>query len=202
MIELLVVITVLGLLFILVAVNAPPQLKKARDAHRKADLQLIKVALYDYYFDYDCFPQELPKCGEDFGLEGEPYLKNFPCDPKGIGYGYEVEDEECSQWFKILTNLENIQDSGIDKVGCRNGCGPECKYNYGLASTNIRVNKDCVLYYACAPGSGAEGGCVEFEDPLISQCPQVFENDSACGGVDCSAKANKCHDSRGKRIPD
>lgn len=196
--ELLVVIAVLVLLAIFITLNIPPQIAKARDARRKVDLEKIKTALYDYYFDADCFPKELPGCEEDFGSSSMVYLNNFPCDPKGINYAYEVEDGECSQWFKILTNLENTQDLGIDKVGCRGGCGPECRYNYGLASTNIRVNKDCVAYYACAPG----GECTEFEDPFISDCPQIFENDFSCGEVDCGAKENWCHDSRGKKTPE
>ena len=57
MIELLIVIVLLGLLIITVALVLPIQLKKARDARRKADLDRIRIALYDYYFDNDCFPK-------------------------------------------------------------------------------------------------------------------------------------------------
>jgi hypothetical protein len=95
--------------------------------------------------------------------------------------------------------LENTQDPDIDKVGCRNyGCGPECQYNYGLASTNIMVNMGCTPYYACAPG----GECADFEDPLISGCPEIFPEDPDCGGVNCNKKEYRCHDSRGKKVPE
>jgi len=160
-------------------------------------LQEIKIALYDYYFDANCFPETLPNCGENFASNGTIHLANFPCDPNNNRYGYQVAEENCNQWFKILANLENDRDSAIDKTGCRNGCGPECEYNYGLASTNILVNKDCVTYYACAPN----GTCTEFEDPFISQCPRVFENDPGCANS-CEEKENRCHDERGKKIPE
>jgi len=195
--ELLLAIGLFSVLVIFISIIAPTQLKKARDADRKADLEKIKIALYDYFFDKDCFPQDLPHCQEDLKLENHIYLNNFPCDAKGISYAYQVEETGCGQWFKVLTNLENLQDSGIDKVGCRSGCGPECKYNYGLSSSNIRLNDGCIAYYACSPS----GYCVEYENPTLSRCPRIFENDSSCQGT-CRQKENRCHDERGKRVPD
>lgn len=195
--ELLIIITLLGVLAFFVSIIVPNQIKKARDARRKADLEKIKIVLYDYFFDNDCFPKALPNCQEDLKSDDKVYLNNFSCDPKGVNYAYQVEGASCSQWFKILTNLENLQDSGIDKVGCRSGCGPGCKYNYGLSSTNIRLNDGCIAYYACTPS----GSCVEFEDPVASRCPRVFENDSTCQNT-CSEKGNRCHDERGKKVPE
>lgn len=197
LIELLIVIALLGFLFLFSALIAPATIRKARDAKRKTDLERIKTALYDYYFDTNCFPKTLPNCGEDFSSDSMVHLGNFPCDPKGNIYGYQVEESECSGWFKALTNLENTLDPSINEVGCRHGCGPYCEYNYGVASTNIRVNKDCVAYYACTPGSK----CAEFEDPFISQCPQIFENDPTCANA-CDKRENRCHDDRGKKVPE
>lgn len=143
-VEILVIMSVVSVLASFVFVVTPAHIKKGRDARRKTDLEKIKTALYDYYFDADCFPKELPECGEELKVDDKVYLGNFPCDPTGSHYGYQVEDKECSQWFKILTNLEDTRDLGIVKVGCQYGCGPpECNYNYGLASTNIQVNEGC-----------------------------------------------------------
>lgn len=200
-IELLIFITILALLFLVSALFAPTYLKKARDAKRKADLEKIKVTLYDYYFDENCFPKTLPGCNEGLSVDGTVYFNNFPCDPKGNGYGYQVEEEDCSQWFKILANLENIQDTDIDKVGCRHGCGLQCEYNYGLSSTNIRLNSGCVVYYACSPSRQ----CIEYEDPWKSDCPKVFENDPTCNDNICEGGTKKdilCHDESGKHIPE
>ncbi len=186
LVELLVVITLLGLVVFFSTMFSSKYVVRARDAKRKADLEEIKVLMYDHYFDHEGFPEDLPGCGE------------VPCERDGSSYGYQVESSEDRQWFKVFTNLENIDDRLIDEVGCRGGCGDECKYNYGVASTNVRVNSGCVSYYVCARG----GECTEFEDPDISRCPVVVENDLNCGGVDCSESDNQCHDNRGKRISD
>lgn len=198
LIELLIVISVAALLVILSSLMLPTLLKKARDARRKADLEIIFVALNNYYSDKNCFPGTLPDCGQDFGPNDSPYLKDFPCGPKGESYAYQVDEEDCHQWFKVLTKLEYLADSGIGKVGCQNGCGPGCQYNYGLSSTNIRLNQGCITYYACAPG----GECQPFEDPARSECPRFFENDPTCGGANnCEQRESRCHDASGKNVP-
>jgi len=196
--ELLLVVTILGLIAIFILIIAPTQISKARDARRKVDLEKIKVSLYDYYFDKECFPQELPACDQSLKLGDVIYLEKFPCDLKNDNYVYQIEESECPQWFKILTNLENNQDASIIKVGCQDGCGPECQYNYGLASSNIHLYDQCRIniYYACSPG----GRCIEYENPTISDCPQVFNNDSSCQNI-CSDKDNRCDNEKGKRVP-
>ena len=198
LVELLIVIFVLALLTTFSSLIIPTSLKKARDARRKADLEKIFVALNDYHSDKNCFPDTLPDCGQNLGPDNSPYLKNFPCSPKGESYAYQTDEERCHQWFKILTKLEYLADFGINKVGCQNGCGPECQYNYGLSSTNIRLNQGCVIYYACLP----DGSCAAFEDPEKSRCPRSFENDPTCGGEgSCELKDNRCHDASGKKVP-
>lgn len=200
-IELLIVIAIIGLLTTFVAFVAPTQLRKARDARRKADLQKIKIAFYDYFFDTDCFPEELPGCGEDFGSSGQSYLKDFPCDLNDEPYVYAITKKgggKCSQWFQLFTNLENTPDSIIDKIHCRQGCGPDkndCNYNYGVASTNVQIYQSCSFAYVCSPG----GACESFEDPWRSNCPITF-GDGACEGL-CDDPANRCENSSGKQIP-
>lgn len=167
-IEILVMMSVVSILASFVFVVTPAHIKKGRDARRKADLEKIKTALYDYCFDADCFPKELPGCREELKADDKVYLGNFPCDPGGSRYGYQVEDRECSQWFKILTNLEDTKDPGIVKVGCQYGCGPECNYNYGLASANIQLNEGCP-----AGEEPPEEGCfiatAVYGTPLVSE---------------------------------
>jgi len=203
LIELLVVIALLGLLVLVAAFAAPSQLKKARDARRKADLDRVKVALYDYYFDHDCFPEELPGCGENFGVEGEPYLNNFPCDFNGQPYVYVTRKGggECKQWFRIFTNLENKADPVIDKIHCRTGCGPsktKCLYNYGVASTNTQIYRNCSDSWVCNPG----GECERFEDPWMSGCPAQYGTEEACeAGCDKHDPATHCQNASGKQKP-
>lgn len=204
LIELLVVFGLIAALTIAAFVVVPTQLKKARDARRKSDLDRIKIVLYDYYFDNDCFPQELPECGENFGANGEVYLNDLPCDPSGEPYVYARTKKgggKCSQWFRLFTNLEVTTDPIIEKIHCRQGCGPDknnCFYNYGVASTNTQVYRNCSYAYVCNPG----GNCESFEDPWKSGCPVIY-SDSNCGG-ECSKDRidNRCKNDSGKQIPE
>jgi hypothetical protein len=208
LIELLVASGVLVLLIGVVSfIAVPTQIGKAEDARRKADLDRIKVALYDYYFDNDCFPEEdeIPGCNQNFGTNGEVYLRSFPCDPSGSPYRYVVRKGggKCKQWFRVFTNLEVISDSAIDKIHCRTGCGPdgddpdnqECDYNYGVSSTNTQVYRNCSDAYVCAPG----GSCEKFEDPWMSGCPAIFSTKAECEAV-CD-KDNDCDNASGKTVP-
>lgn len=212
LIEMLIVLVILSLLMTGFMMVISTQLKKARDGRRKVDLELIKTVLYEYSFDNGCFPQNLPSCGQSLGSGENIYLKNFPCDPKNGMYFYQTEEVDCPGWFKVFAQLENTKDSGIDKVGCLNGCGPDCEYNYGVKSTNVLLGENCPIIvptaapsmtisptvppriFACTPS----GNCLEFIDPVLSRCPITFENDPTCLNL-CKIKDNRCHDERGKK---
>lgn len=197
LIEILVVFVIVSILVLASFLAAGAQLKKARDSKRKSDLEKIKTALYNYYLDTDCFPQEIPQCGQSLALNDMVYLSNFPCDWKNKSYVYQTANTECNKWFKLFTLLENTDDPSIVKVGCQYGCGPECKYNYGVSSTNVSLNEGCVKYYACTPS----GNCEVFEDPQKSRCPIIFINDPTCQNL-CNLRKNRCHDESGKRVPE
>lgn len=201
LIELLITITLLGLMVFSVIGGGARYRTLAQDSRRKADLERLKTALYDYYFDVGCFPETIPSCGQPLAGSGDQaYLGTIPCDPKkNDDYRYEVGGEEsCRSWFKVLTNLNNAKDPSIDEVHCRTGCGESCDYNYGLSSTNTTVQSGCVKYFVCSPG----GACEDYEDPAKSKCPVVFENDPVCGGVDCGDSDNRCKNASGKKVPD
>ncbi len=198
-IELLITIAVAIVLMLVAVVVVPSQLEKARDARRKADFQKIKTALYDYFFDGNCFPQELPECGERLASNGMTYLNDFPCDPNGEPYVYVITKKgagKCSQWFRLFTNLEVESDPIIARIRCSQGCGPDCVYNYGIASTNTHVYQDCYLTYVCNPG----GICQSFDNPWISECPIIFENDETCSDQ-CDNPDNRCANDSGKNVP-
>jgi type II secretory pathway pseudopilin PulG len=194
LIEILITLVVFAAISASSYLTAKTLFQKARDSKRKADLEKIKLALYDYFFDTNCFPESLPNCGEKLTQNNHTYLDNFPCDYQEIPFVYQTENEDCRRWFKVFTNLENTKDPAIDKLGCRLGCGPNCAYNYGLGSSNILIREGCVVTYACTPS----GNCAEFEDPQASQCPKIYENNPSCNGG-CSTRANRCHDERGKK---
>jgi len=214
LIEILIAITVVALLTLTSIIAVPQQLKKGRDARRKADLDRVKTALYDYYFDHDCFPEPpLPDCGQPFGGNGTLYLDGFPCDPNGQAYEYQVTKiggGKCSQWFRLFGNLEVVSDPIITKIHCDMGCGPQekggvaertnCTYNYGVASTNTQIYHNCGHRFVCAPGGGPSGSCQLYEDPWVSGCPVVFDV-SDCSGA-CGNPDNRCENASGKSTPE
>jgi len=136
MIEALVVTAAIGILGVLVIFAAKIQIAKGRDARRKSDLAKIQKALEDYMNDNGCYPDSL-SCGVDF----KPYFSAIPCDPINNSYfnyfySYD-EDESCKSWYKIYTRLEYTKDPIIEKVGCKDGCGPSGNYNYWVSSPNM-----------------------------------------------------------------
>jgi type II secretory pathway pseudopilin PulG len=211
LVETLVVLGLVSALIIFSAVAVPVQIQKARDAVRKDNLDRVKKAAEEYYQDTNCYPIALPVCGNDIVLGDLKLLDNIPCDPKTrLSYVYVPETTACPSWFQIYGNLEYITDKIIDRVGCRNGCGPDCQFNYGVSSTNQKLNPYCEAslpvvptaepeseklpdQYVCAPG----GACEIFVNPQDSGCPDIYLDDPTCQNQ-CSEKEKRCHDSRGK----
>ena len=136
LIELLIVVTIVGMLSLLALYAFHLQVLKGRDAKRKADLAKLQTTLEDYLNDNDCYPTSL-ECNQDF----LPYLSAVPCDPvnsRANIYYYSVSQEgTCKRWYKIFTTLENKKDPIIEKIGCTpSTCGP---FNYLVASANVEL---------------------------------------------------------------
>ena len=217
LVELLIVISVFSLLFVLIWMFIPIQVAKARDAVRKVDIDKLTKYIEDYYTDTNCYPVSIPLCGNSFTLNDRTYISDIPCDPiTKNSYVYVSEISDCPRWFQLYGNLEYTEDKIIDDLGCRNGCGPDCQFNYGASSTNVRLNYLCKeslevepskspelspiitppaahLMYACAPG----GSCEIFAQPEESGCPDVYLDDPTCQDQ-CGDHINRCHDARGK----
>jgi len=136
MIEALIVVATIGILGVIAIFAARLQIAKGRDGRRKADLSKIQKALEDYMNDNGCYPDSL-SCGVDF----KPYLSSIPCDPINnayFNYFYSYDgNESCKSWYKIYARLEYTKDPIIEKVGCKDGCGPLNNYNYWVSSPNM-----------------------------------------------------------------
>jgi type II secretory pathway pseudopilin PulG len=221
LIDVLITITLISMLSLGTFLGINRQVVKAKDASMKADLHAMSVSLHEIYDDQNCFPKELPACGEPLEVNEKVYIPSIPCDVKGNPYLYEVENAECSTWFKLLVNLGNTKDPGIDTLHCREGCGSLCAHNYGVSSSNVPLNDGCPLptptaaptatptstpiptptptpgpkLYACGPPN--VGRCIEYEDPFESGCPVVFANDPTCQN-NCKKKEYQCKNEKGK----
>lgn len=113
---------------------------QARDYHRKKDLKDLEVVMEYYYDAASAYPASIPSCGKPLLYNDRVILDSFPCDPEtNQPYMYLTDSLTNYQWYKIYTNLERKADLSIGLIGCSTGCGPECSYNFGVASSNISV---------------------------------------------------------------
>lgn len=219
LVEILTVLTVISGLTIFSITAIPKQLMKARDSVRKSNIRRVVTAIEEIYQDTNCYPDSIPLCTNPLKQGNSTIIDKIPCDPKTKNsYVYVPETSSCPKWFQLYGILENSSDSIIDRVGCRNGCGPKCQFNFGIASTNQTLDPYCkevstttspvstpgpslapsepeqpVNQYACSPG----GDCEIYINPEISGCPDIYINDPTCQEK-CSDKIFRCHDARGK----
>lgn len=123
LIEIIIVLAIIGILLLVTSqIYVSSQLKKARDTTRKLDFKTIANNFEEYYEAQGCYPQSLPTCHGQLTLGNLKFISNMPCDPLlKNAYVYETDGTACSQWFRLYTNLENIQDKIIDDIGCRGG---------------------------------------------------------------------------------
>jgi len=129
-IELLITITIIGVLATLTIVFLRPQILKARDAKRKSNINEIQTALEEYLTDNGCYPATgAVTCTPGNYLA--PYLRKIQCDPEGGSYEYTSETTSCPSWYRIFAILENIKDPSVSP-----GIGPGGMYNYSAGSTN------------------------------------------------------------------
>lgn len=190
LIEVLIVVAILSILVLAGMRNVVPQLSKARDGRRKADLDVIKVAMEEYFNDNGCYPPAcaLSSCQEEL----EPYLKRgVPKDPSGDRpYAYVAHPQYDSvlcadrdEGFQVFAALEKIDDSDVAALGCVGGCpglseevlesveapGEPDEYVYGV-SEGVPV------------GTGAASGCDQ-------ACPGANQWCIQPNGVDCNSES-------------
>ena|GEM_PF-1458816 len=171
-IELLIVVSILSLLIIGGLRGYFINLSKARDATRKSDLNMIKVAFTDYLGDYGCFPDLdiLENCGGD---ELAPYLDEIPCDPSTFEpYQVDVDpDTICPRHYRVLTVLERDNDPVIAELHCdgEDGCGGEGleEFNYGVAD-GVPVGD---IDYVGGDEDGGEDGLSPSATPVPTSVP-------------------------------
>lgn len=84
--ELLVMISIVGILLGLAMTSFSGAQKRARDARRKEDLQAVQKALEQYYaLSGGNYPPSCFSSGSTISYEGTVLLQSFPTDPKNSG---------------------------------------------------------------------------------------------------------------------
>lgn len=104
LVELLVVISIIGILATVIGINYSTAKKATRDAKRKTDLENVAAAFEMYYSEN----KEYPVCGYDSAttiLNNEGYLTTVPEDPTNDS-AYTYECKSGDGWFGLYTRLE------------------------------------------------------------------------------------------------
>jgi prepilin-type N-terminal cleavage/methylation domain-containing protein len=123
LVELLLVVLILGILVSLSLVIMNPDRLKARirDSQRKKDLEVISLALEQYYADHNAYPNT-NMAGLITVLAGsatEPtYIKNPPTDPKPT-YGYCYAAHQLNQQNYVLCSVletDTIDHDSVDEL--------------------------------------------------------------------------------------
>ncbi len=136
----MVIITIIGVVAPGAYFGATSYFSQAHDLQRKKDLKNLELVMEYYYDAASAYPSTIPSCNEPFMLNDRVLLDSFPCDPMTHEpYVYLTDSLTGYQWYKIYTKLERNNDLSIPLVGCSQGCGPECAYNFGVASSNISI---------------------------------------------------------------
>jgi len=148
LIEMLVVISIIGILATLVAANLNSARSRARDAQRKSDIKNIQTALRLYYNDFGGYPGStnggnIKGCGlsnppppsslcpwnSAWAINGEKcsdagatcYMQTLPRDPLSPTQSYKYTQFDSDDYI-LSACLENASDTnGVDDSSCSSG---------------------------------------------------------------------------------
>ncbi len=143
LVELLIVISIIGVLTTLLMANFIGVRQRARDAQRKSDLRQVQSAFELFRADQGSYPQLLPNCSTSIkspDCSTSTYMKSVPKDPRGSSYYNSGNYYFLSNGttYTIGACLENPSDS------------QGCTISVGSAQCNpLPVVTDCTsgVYY-------------------------------------------------------
>ncbi len=124
LVELLIVISIIGVLTTLLMANFIGVRQRARDAQRKSDLRQIQSAMELFRSDQGSYPTAIPNCVSGNSIKtnsectGSTYMQKVPKDPSGSSY-YNSGNYSFSSTGTIYTLgacLENTGDPQGDIV--------------------------------------------------------------------------------------
>ena len=140
LVELLVVVSLIGVLATLVLANLNSARERARDAERKSDLRNIQTALRLYYNDNGGYPTS--SSGSINGCDGASctwgsawidgsitYMNILPADPLSPTQDYVyARDATDTDLYTLYACLENKSDEkGVVEANCTSGYKYEVK---------------------------------------------------------------------------
>jgi len=131
LVELLVVISIIGMLMALTIFGLQGARESSRNATRKADLELIRSGLELYKSDCNQYPiastLPSPLVGDDSTatcLSSNTYIQSVPTDPNTPSRIYNYYSNGTI--YEICASLE--QGGGTYTCGGSSNCGQTCNY--------------------------------------------------------------------------
>lgn len=159
LVELLVVISIMGVLTVIVSASFRTIQMKSRDARRKSDINSIYKALNMYYNDIGTFPHGITDpdidgmikavgVGFSANVNGMTtvYMAEVPRETTQGVEDYKYTTSDTGKSFKLFINLENSEDNDCLKeedgdimtmVGTIYSVDTGCIY--GVSSSNIKI---------------------------------------------------------------
>jgi general secretion pathway protein G len=129
LVELLVVVSLIGVLATLILANLNAARERARDAQRKSDLRNIQTALRLYYNDNNAYAPaaEISAAwGTTWSKNGVTYMNVLPKDPLSPTQDYVYTYVDTDN-YTLMACLENKSDSKCVTV-LSGVCASTCKY--------------------------------------------------------------------------
>ncbi|HBL51600.1 MAG TPA: hypothetical protein DDZ05_00035 [Candidatus Blackburnbacteria bacterium] len=136
LIELMIVISIIGMLAGLSTIGYQGARASSRDARRKADIEDLRTALEIYRSDCGSYPATLPAAGVALVgtsatgtcLTSNTYMSQIPADPQSSkGYLYEYKAGASNRTYTLCSTLENGNSTG-------SVCGGDASKNCGVAN--------------------------------------------------------------------
>lgn len=155
LVELLVVMSIIGVLAALAVGNFRTTQIKGRDATRKSDLKQIANSLELFYADYGRYPaasgDQISACsfnpvtqsgavcswGSGQLSDGKTvYFKQLPSDPSANqSYRYRIVPGSNNQKYQLFARLENSKDPDCIDGNCNQ------TYNFAVTSANTNASE-------------------------------------------------------------
>lgn len=149
LVELLIVISIMGILTVVVSASFKTIQMKARDAKRKSNLDSVKKALNMYFTDNGQYPVVGDidfSDGDQFSNEDIIYMKKIPVEVVNEIEEYTYQTTDSRRSFRLFAELENGDDNScIDS----NLCPGDYNFStntccYGISSPNIGMDGDMI----------------------------------------------------------
>lgn len=124
LIEILITITIIGILTALITTNLAGGRERASDSQKKQNLEQLKVSLHLYYTDYGHFPppgnglnflacgnEGTTNCTDSFTAGGKEYMAKLP--KSGNQNAFRYYSCNSGDDFRLKINLTNSSDAEI-----------------------------------------------------------------------------------------